>query len=181
MRLTQRTALDLFEEHGFDAVTVNQIAGDVGMAASTLYRHFSTKEAILLWDEHDQGLDEALEEALGEQAPFAAMRTVFVAELGGRYDNDLEFQLRRTRYIFATEQVHAAAVEANYRDTVELAEGIEHFLSAEHKGTGILLAGAAMLALDVAFDRWQADDASTPLAQLIDDAFGALEHLAALR
>ena len=53
MRLTQRTALPLFTEQGFDQVTVEDIADQVGMAASTIYRHFATKERIVLWDEHE--------------------------------------------------------------------------------------------------------------------------------
>ena len=43
----------MFTAHGFDAVKVADIAAEVGMAPSTLYRHFPTKESIVLWDEHD--------------------------------------------------------------------------------------------------------------------------------
>lgn len=181
MRETQRAALDMFEERGFDAVTVAEIAGDVGIAASTIYRHFETKEAIVLWDEHDAGLEESLGRELGRQAPFAAMRAAFVSDLGARYDEDLEFQLRRVRYIYATPQLHAASVETEYHQTVELAEALEPLLSDADRGNGILLAGAAMLALDVAFDRWQADEGSRPLGDLIGQAFDSLERLGAIR
>ncbi len=181
MRLTQRTALDLFVELGFDDVTVGRIAEEVGMAPSTLYRHFATKEAIVLWDEHEVDLNRALEKALLSQPPLEAMRDAFATELGGRYDGDLEFQLRRVRYIYATEQLHAAAVEADYHDTVELAEGLAQVLSPEHRQHAPLLARAAMAALDVAFDRWQQSGATTPLGDLIVETFGALGHLADLR
>lgn len=181
MRLTQRTALDLFMARGFDAVTVGQIAAEVGMAASTLYRHFETKEAIVLWDEHDAALDKALEKALKRQPPFSAMRQVFVEELGGRYDADLNFQLRRVQYIYATEQVHAAAVEADLVDRAELTDALEYFLSDKDKDSAPILAGAALLALDVAFDRWQQSNGKRPLAETIDEAFGHLTHLENLR
>ena len=180
MRLTQRTALDLFIERGFDEVTISEIADAVGMAPSTLYRHFSTKEAIVLWDEHDASIEEALVRELRRQPPFAAMREAFVAELGSRYDDDQEFQLQRVRYIYSTEQLHAAAVEADLRETMELADGLRHFLSAEHRADAPLLAGAAMLALDVAFDRWQQGDGATPLGQLIAASFDALEDLGSI-
>lgn len=181
MKLTQRTALDLFVARGFDAVTVGEIAAEVGMAASTIYRHFETKEAIVLWDEHDAELDEAFERALRRQPPFAAIRQVFVEELGGRYDADLSFQLRRVQYIYATEQLHAAAVEADLTDRAELTEALEYFLSAEDRRSAPILAGAAMLALDVAFDRWQQADGARPLGETIDEAFGHLAHLEKLR
>ncbi len=181
MRLTQRTALPLFIAHGFEAVTVGQIAAEVEMAASTLYRHFETKEAIVLWDEHDAALDEALERELARQAPLAAMRHVFVEELGGRYDADLEFQLQRVSYIYATRAVHAAAVQADLDDRNELTAGLEYFLTKANKAAAPLLAGAAMLALDIAFDRWQQGQAATPLGVLIAAEFDRLADLDGLR
>lgn len=181
MRETQRTALGMFEARGFDTVTVAEIAEEVGIAASTIYRHFETKEAIVLWDEHDAGIEKALERELGRQAPFAAMRAAFVADLGGRYEEDFDFQLRRVRYIYATQQLHAAAVENDYHQTVELASALEPLLSESERGSGTLLAGAASLALDVAFDRWQADGGARPLGALIDEAFGTIERLGSIR
>lgn len=174
MRLTQRAALDLFAERGFDAVTVGEIAEAVGIAVSTIYRHFAGKEAVVLWDEHDPAVEEALIEALTEEPPFVALRRVFVEELGGRYDDDLEFQLRRIRYIYATEQLHAAAVEDDLRNRESLTEGLTHFLSDENEKAAPLIAGAAMLALDVAIDRWQQLEGRTPLGELIADAFDQL-------
>ena len=177
MQLTQRTALDLFITHGFDDVTVGQIAEEVGMAASTLYRHFDTKEAIVLWEEHDRAIDDALERELKQRPPWEAMRVAFVDELGSLYDADLAFQLKRITYIYETEQIHAAAVEADFEDRNELAAGLRHFLSKKQRHTAPLLAGAAMLAIDVAMDNWQQLKAKRPLGALIDESFRALAHL----
>ena len=38
----QDTALDLFEEHGYDNVTVDQIASAAGVSHMTFFRHFSS-------------------------------------------------------------------------------------------------------------------------------------------
>jgi AcrR family transcriptional regulator len=181
MRTTQRAALDLFEAQGFEQVTVAEIADAVGMAASTIYRHFETKEAIVLWDEHDASLDAAFVGAFTRHQPLDAIRTVFVDELGPRYEDDLRFQLRRVQYIYATEAVHLAAGEATYRDTIELSDGLEQVLSAPNRYAAPILAGAAMAALDAAFDRWQQADGQTPLAELIAESFDALSSLDELR
>lgn len=181
MQLTQRTALDLFEERGFEEVTVTEIADAVGMAPSTLYRHFSTKEAIVLWDEHDASLDDAFVAALTNQPPFEALRSVFVHEVGRRYDDDLEFQLRRVRYLYRTEALHAAAIEADFVNTAELTVGLESALSKRDRAAAPILSRAAMAAVDVAFDRWQASNGATPLGRLIDEAFDALARLEELR
>lgn len=43
-------ALDLFEEQGFRATTIDEIAQDVGVSARTVFRHFDTKiDLVLGW------------------------------------------------------------------------------------------------------------------------------------
>ncbi|MEM7340282.1 MAG: helix-turn-helix domain-containing protein [Actinomycetota bacterium] len=181
MRLTQRRALDLFEERGFDQVTVSELAAEVGMAASTIYRHFETKEAIVIWDEHEPALVAALEEAFERLPPLAAMRSAFVTALGDRYEEDLEFQLRRVRFIYRAEALHAAAVEADYHDREELTAALAALLSTKDREAAPLLAGAALLAVDVAIDRWQQLDGVEPLGPLIDAAFDRIGNLDAIR
>ncbi len=176
-RTVQRLALDMFRERGYDQVTVGEIAAAAGMAASTIYRHFTTKEAIVLWDEHDQAIDEALERRLGDQPPLQAMRDAFVETIGGRYDEDLQFQLGRIQYIYATEQVHGAAIEADIRYREELTDGLRHFLSKANRDAAPILAGAALLAVDIAIERWQDGNATRPLSKHIAEAFDTLDSL----
>jgi AcrR family transcriptional regulator len=45
----RRVALDMFSAAGYDGTSVRAIAEGVGIKASSLYNHFSSKEAIL-WD-----------------------------------------------------------------------------------------------------------------------------------
>lgn len=177
MRTTQRTALSMFIERGFDDVTVGEIAAEVGMAPSTLYRHFRTKEDIVIWDEHDSAIDDALERALADKPPLEALRRVFVDELATRYDADLDFQLRRIRYIYATEQLHAAAVETDLRTRAELTAGLEQTMTKSNRPAAAIIAGASLLALDIAIDRWQADNAKQSLTKRIEESFQQLEQI----
>lgn len=181
MKTTQRTALPLFIERGFDNVSVTEIAEAAGMAASTIYRHFGTKEHIVLWDEHDAAIDAALTNALSTQTPWSALRSVFVDEFSTRYDNDLDFQLLRVRYIYATEALHGAAIEDDLRNRAELGAGLAQVLSAENRDAAELLAGAALLAIDHAIERWQASPKPASLADLLRTTFDQLGHLDQLR
>ena len=46
-------ALELFSEQGYDATTVTQIARRVGVTEMTFYRHFGSKEALVVSDPYD--------------------------------------------------------------------------------------------------------------------------------
>lgn len=180
MQLAQRTALDLFTERGFDEVTVAEIAAAAGMAPSTLYRHFATKEAIVLWDEHDPAIDKALADHLKRQPPFEAVRDALIETLGDRYGSDDGSQLRRIQYIYATEQVHSAAVEAEFQDRQDLTDAITRCLSRPNKSAAAIIAGSALLAVDVAMDRWQNHNGREPLSSLLKEAFDQLADLETL-
>lgn len=185
MRETQREALRLFRDRGFHQVSVDEIAGNLGMAASTIFRHFGTKEAIVIWDEHDAALDEALAKKLGQhregQNLFHALRDAFVDALARRYQADFDFELDRVSFIYQTEALHASAVEAQFADRDELTRALTNLLSKQHQDAAPLLAGAALLALDVAIERWQDRNGREDLATLIHQAFTTLEHLGTLR
>ncbi len=56
--LILKAARELFEEHGFDEATLRAIAERAGMGASSIYRHFQSKEELLIAD-----LDDLQEEA----------------------------------------------------------------------------------------------------------------------
>lgn len=59
-RRLQESALRLFIARGFDAVTVEEIARDAGVSHMTFFRHFPTKEAVLLDDPYDPFIADAV-------------------------------------------------------------------------------------------------------------------------
>jgi AcrR family transcriptional regulator len=61
----------LLAEKGFDQMTVDEVAADVGIAKASLYRHFSSKEDLAA-AAMVRVLDRALSFAKGLQAPHAA-------------------------------------------------------------------------------------------------------------
>lgn len=80
----QRHALRLFRERGFDAVSVQQVAAAAEVAASTVFRYFPTKEALLGLDGY-YGFGPGVAAAFAEQpagtsaiaALRSGLRTVF--------------------------------------------------------------------------------------------------------
>jgi AcrR family transcriptional regulator len=47
-RRIAETALDLFQRHGYAETTIDQIAAEAEVGRRTIFRHFATKEAILV-------------------------------------------------------------------------------------------------------------------------------------
>ncbi len=50
----RENALRLFLQQGFDTTTVNEIAAAAGVSHMTFFRHFPTKEAVVLDDPYDE-------------------------------------------------------------------------------------------------------------------------------
>jgi AcrR family transcriptional regulator len=72
-----QTAVALFAEHGFDAVTVADVAAAAGVSAKTVFNYFPVKEDLVL--ESRERLEEELLRAVGERplgvAAIAAVRS----------------------------------------------------------------------------------------------------------
>ncbi|MFJ2832107.1 helix-turn-helix domain-containing protein [Streptomyces sp. NPDC087263] len=51
--MIQSHAMRLFIEHGYDETTVNQVAKAADVSPMTVYRHFPTKEDLVLYDQYD--------------------------------------------------------------------------------------------------------------------------------
>ncbi|MGY4207152.1 AcrR family transcriptional regulator [Burkholderia sp. PvR073] len=68
------TGARLFDAHGYDAVTMEQIAAQADVAKRTLYNHFPTKEAVLAhWLEGELARDLAhLERDVARRKSFAS-------------------------------------------------------------------------------------------------------------
>ena len=72
----EAVALRLFEERGFDAVTVDEIAFEAHISVRTFYRYFSAKEDVLQVkiDRRSEALRVALEARPDDEAPMRSVR-----------------------------------------------------------------------------------------------------------
>lgn len=69
----REAALELFGTLGYDATTTAQVARRAGVTEMTLFRHFPTKEALLLSDPYDPLLAEAVRTRPPGEAPMASL------------------------------------------------------------------------------------------------------------
>lgn len=171
-----RQALSLFVAHGFDAVTVDDIAASAGISRRTFFRYFDTKEDALLPADASrlQRLEEALRARPAAEGAFDAVRGA-VLELARDYETGSPEFLQQARLVLATPSVHARSLghQAGW-------EGIIRTFAAERAGrpeTSLLpqlLAAGCMAALRAALTTWLHDDGRTDLVALVTAALDVL-------
>ena len=168
-RRLQSVALTLFEQRGFENVTMQEVAQKGEVSESTLYRYFGTKESLVVWDEYD--LDNEIGRRLfKKQPPAAAFRDALITAFATQ--GSLETLLRRVRFLYATPQVHAAAVEQDFEDRDELAQAFAMVRGCKDRSLeDDVLAGACMAALDAAMNHWQNSNGELNLSSLLEQAF----------
>ena len=91
-------ALNLFEQRGFDQVTVDEIADAAGVSPRTFFRYFGSKEAVLFSDHEEMlgVLRAAMARQPADMAPIGVVRAAVAAM--AHYSADLrDQQLRRAR------------------------------------------------------------------------------------
>lgn len=174
MREIQAAALDLFEANDFDAVSVEAIAAAAGVSPPTVYRQFGTKERIVLWDDYDPGLLQAIAQAARRTTPLAAVEVGLIDPLDAVYEADTRRVLRRAKLVTA----HPALRAANAPLMAELRRGLGDVLVAAYPRLGPdraeLLAAVVVVALETAVTRWVGGRGKVSLREHFREAFDDL-------
>lgn len=76
MKQIQGAAIELFDKHGFANTTVEDIARKAGVGPATIYRHFETKERIIIWDEYDDGFMDAMHALIATEGLASALKAL---------------------------------------------------------------------------------------------------------
>lgn len=173
MKLVQETAVQMFETKGFGQTRVEEIAERTGVSASTIYRHFGTKERLVLWDSQDSVIDAELGRCLGGQAPVEAFREAVTVALADR--EDLGLFLRRLKLIYAEPDIWGAAAQQDQVDRADLAKGFA--LASRRRKVRMgdeVMAAVCLAALDVALNSWQKSGGKQNLGDVIGEAISSI-------
>jgi len=174
MKRVQLRAVELFDAHGYEAVSVEGVAAVAGVSPVSIYRWFGAKERLVLWDDYDPGLLDAVAERLADLEPLEAVRDAVIAELGRVYDKDRELVLARTKLVFREPPLLAAALS----DAWAMQEALVGLFGREQvAGDGSAhraLAGAAVGVLTAAIEAWQRQDGRRSLAEHVHEDFEVL-------
>jgi AcrR family transcriptional regulator len=111
----ERAAMRLFAEHGYEATTTEQIAGEAGVSARTFFRYFPTKESVLFRDhaEKVRKFRRALEAGRPDDPPVQRITAAMIAVQ--RPDESSEIARARAELMTRIPELrshHASLVEA---------------------------------------------------------------------
>jgi len=168
----QAVALDLFEQRGFDSVTVEDIAAGAGVSHMTFFRHFGSKDRVLLDDPFDPMI--AMAVAATDPALPAVERVAGgMMSVLPHIDPADDPALRRRLRIAVGHPALEGGMAANTRATQDAIVATADTPDARRE---LRIAAAGCLgALMVALLEWAVDDSDATLA----DAVGAALHIMA--
>jgi len=104
-------ALRLFDQQGYAATTVDQIAEAAEISPSTFFRYFPTKEDVVLTDDYDAPMLEAMRTQPPEIHPAAALRGAFRQVFSSITQAEWDLERRRQRLVYSVPELQARAMQ----------------------------------------------------------------------
>jgi TetR/AcrR family transcriptional regulator, regulator of mycofactocin system len=173
----EEAAFSLFEQQGFEATTLDDIAAALGIGRRTLFRYYPSKNDIL-WGQFDDSLrhfEEFLDAVPAEATVFEAIRRA-IHHFNALDPSAVAQHRQRMRFLLTTPALlaHSELRYTAWRDVIA-----RYVAKRTGLGPSDLLpvtAGRVSLALSLsAYEKWlDEEDASFP--DLLDASFDALDQ-----
>jgi AcrR family transcriptional regulator len=170
------TAIALFQEHGFDAVNVGQIARDADVSVPTFYAHYPSKEHLVMQLPTPEEI-QALVAALPRDLPLRErIRQAVPLWLSSWSPEFRETQLVRWRIIATDPGLRTRAAEFERVTAGLLVDALRTEAGGNLRRADAIIVGAHMAALTVGALAWADCNGERKLEELVDEAFVALQQ-----
>ncbi|MEV4727276.1 TetR/AcrR family transcriptional regulator [Micromonospora humida] len=173
-RLIQAHAVRLFTGRGYDGTTVNDVAAAAGVSPMTVYRHFPTKEDLVLADRNGPLVAERIAATPAGQPLVRRIGTALVDAARTLTAGDDRFLLARLRLMISTPALRARHLDNHYVLQEAIVAGLgDETTDPEAAFRAAAAASACLAVMHTALVRWAQDDGRTDLADLIATALAA--------
>ncbi|GAB3105686.1 TetR family transcriptional regulator [Streptomyces calidiresistens] len=173
----RRSAFRLFLAEGYEKVTVARIAAGAGVSHMTFFRHFPTKEDVVLRDEYDPMLEELVRSRPADHPPVERVRHAVTTALPAVYREERDALYLRARLILRTPALRARMGESAASSSLAFERGLTP--PGEDPAPAVrVIAAACTAALTTAITLWVEDEGRAELPDLVEDAFDALVNAA---
>ncbi|MEU8372438.1 helix-turn-helix domain-containing protein [Micromonospora sp. NPDC048894] len=173
-RLIQAHAVRLFVRRGYDGTTVNDVAAAAGVSPMTVYRHFPTKEDLVLADQNGPLVAERVAATPAGQPLVRRIGTALVDAARMLTAGDDRFLLARLRLMISTPALRARHLDNHHLLQQAIVAGLgDEADDPEAAFRASAAASACLAVMHTALVRWAQDDGRTDLADLIAAALAA--------
>ncbi|WP_229869661.1 TetR/AcrR family transcriptional regulator [Streptomyces flaveolus] len=171
----------LFTDHGYDAVTVADVAEAAGVSAMTVYRHFPTKEDLVLIDQPAQLIAEYVAASSATQPLVRRVGSALIdaatISTGGNGDEQAaneRFLLDCLRLMVSTPALRARHLDSQYALQQAIVDALgDNATDPDAAFRAQAATSACLAAMHTALTRWVEDDGHTKLPDLIARALTA--------
>ena len=172
-------ALRLFREQGYHATTVEQIAAAAEVSPSTFFRYFPTKEDVVLQDDMEPLLAEAIEHQPPELGLVAAVRTAFRTVIANLDEEQWDRIRQQAELSMTTPEVRARAMDDFARTLSVMSEAVARRTGLSPDDLRVRTTAGAIfgtiLSATAPWDQYGPGFVNADFFQRIDDALGVLE------
>lgn len=177
MRRIQETALDLFDQRGYDNVTIEQIAESAEVSPSSIYRYFGTKEQLILHDELDLQLLDVVQHELSLHPPVEAIRRAIAQVMTRFFGRDEELARRKIRYWAEEPAIQPAAALMTEQFTQLIATVLANATGRRHDDLDTTVVASTLVwAMTAAAKHWHATRYAQPLEHELQRALTVIEN-----
>ena len=171
----QEAALRLFDRHGYDATTVDQIAELAEVSQSTFFRYFPTKEDVVLHDRYDPLLLADFLAQPVELSPIAALRHTLRSVFGTLPADELARERQRATLIISVPELRARALDQLASTLQPLAEAIAERTGRAVDDPAVRALTGAVMGVSMSAILAASSDPSADYVGLMDTALAHLE------
>jgi AcrR family transcriptional regulator len=171
-------ALDLFEQQGFDATTVEDIAAAAEVSPRTFFRYFDSKLDTVMSRNKEEPLSFGdLARLSPEKGPVAAAHELIGNLVNGLFESLDEATVRELKVVLTTPSLRSLALEHFHQHQQGLARTYAERLGVpEDDLQPHVLAGVVSTTAWAVLDRWVSEGCDPErLIPMVDEAFGLLQ------
>ncbi|HEX3650229.1 MAG TPA: TetR family transcriptional regulator [Pseudonocardiaceae bacterium] len=176
----QSNALRLFQEQGYEATTVQQIAEAAVISESTFYRYFPTKADIVMQDDLDPVFVRVFRAQPRELCAVDAVRAAATSVLGSLSAEDVVHQRERMELIQSVPELRALMLDQFVIGLDLLADELALRTGRSADDLAVRALAGAVVGVGLAVIATATRDPATDLARLLDEAITALPEGLAL-
>jgi AcrR family transcriptional regulator len=170
------TAMRLFQENGFEHVSVGQIAAGAGVSVPTFYAHYPSKEHLVMQLPTAEEMDAVLAGQPADLPVAERIRMAMPLWFAAWTPEFREAQLARWKVIADTPALRTRAAEFERTTAGMVADAMPGRPGATLPPADHVVVNAYLSAFTMGLLAWADGNGERKLEELIDEAFDALER-----